>query len=582
MHAIVRLAMRGEVVVGVAVAGRPAPPPFKGFEGSHLTPWAVMADAVRRAVVGENVASAAAELRTLIGQLEDVEDGEAARLPKPRAKEFAEALDAAWGLARQAKQSGEARALQDAIAAYLTARNLAPLSAVFIGPDQACGRGEASRLRLLRRYETAPGDEEEETLSDVLMDLIDLAALEHIRDGDDDADVPGLAKTRAWSARDAVIRHLHEVSRAYPLAYRDSLLSDTDWMNDFLDRVDLKPVTDEDLPEEDDDWSEAAEDWSLASGNLCLARLKRSAYRGKSQKVLDIEFEGRGNTLLNTQGHHVTAHVLIEETVRRAVLGKAMPDALNGLIALTRQLPQLATYRDPGDLSRRDDPKGIYARAYATFTATQGAAVLAAEDTAVVLTEQTAATEDIKAALAKQMAAIEDLAAAYVMMRNALPMAAIQRGAPADGKAEGRVMARLRQESQKARIDDGQVCGYMWQLLDTDALDELYTNDDDPVHTWAPAAPRDTYERLRQLLAVHLTTLEAAFPALAKSAKVRSVKSVTWLLKRKGLPLPNGLVKDLSLGQELVSPMSPFSKGKIGQKSRDDDEWKERPRRCKR
>jgi hypothetical protein len=44
----------------------------------------------------------------------------------------------------------------------------------------------------------------------------------------------------------------------------------------------------------------------------------------------------RGNTLLNTQGHHVTAHVAIEEAVREKLAGYRLQPALTNLVALAQ------------------------------------------------------------------------------------------------------------------------------------------------------------------------------------------------------------------------------------------------------
>ena len=59
-HAVVRVATNdAQKVIAVSVAGRPKPHPFGGYEGPHLTPWAVFVDTVRRAIIGEDVRAAA-------------------------------------------------------------------------------------------------------------------------------------------------------------------------------------------------------------------------------------------------------------------------------------------------------------------------------------------------------------------------------------------------------------------------------------------------------------------------------------------------------------------------------------------
>src|SRR5262249_1281976 len=151
--AVVALTVSGGTVAGVSIAGRPAHS-FSGTEGSHTTAWAVYGDAVRRSVVGHGFTAAAANLRQLAGNLahgSTLQDTGSTLYEQRRSRFLAarQRVDDALG---RIGQPGEnpARALQDAVAAYLTARTLAPLAGVNFGQAQAVGSGEAQARDVLR------------------------------------------------------------------------------------------------------------------------------------------------------------------------------------------------------------------------------------------------------------------------------------------------------------------------------------------------------------------------------------------------------------------------------------------------
>jgi hypothetical protein len=98
---------------------------------------------------------------------------------------------------------------------------------------------------------------------------------------------------------DAVLRHLREVSFACPLAHGDSRLDEPEWLSLYF--PDLQIPNDLGLPTVVDEWAEAPADWSLSGGHLCLVNLKVRLDRGDQPVVKAVEFEGRGNTLLNTR-----------------------------------------------------------------------------------------------------------------------------------------------------------------------------------------------------------------------------------------------------------------------------------------
>lgn len=525
-------------ITGVAVAGRPRPHPFGNAEGSHVTAWSVFADSVRRLVVGTDVRTAGLIVLDLVDELDDPNGTEAAKLLSDRRTLFNGVADLAWAAAKQAFNSGSVKDLEGSIACYLTARNLAPLAAVYLGPAAAKGRGEGGPLRKLRRFEESGQGYAPGTLVAALVGLLDIDAVQYIGAAGDPAKSPGISGNGAASAFDAVLRHLTEVSRAYPLAYAASGLGTATVFNRHFPSVPV--ASDDDLPILLRDWDFAPVGWSAAGGKLCLVTATV-----ENGVVTWVEFDGRGNTLLDGQGHHVTAHVAIEQVVRRQMVGKPVGDALQALLALAERITGLATWPATPDIPLEVDPKGIFAAALATF--------LAAFDSArAITTDQAATVDDV-------VVELESLAGAYVMMRNAMPMASVLLGSTADGNSEGRIMTMSGDwDAQRKPLDRGKACWALWQLLDFGTVNALGTDKQLGINEWAPGAPLNRGERVARVLATHLQTIEEAFPYLAGACSFRSNASVNWALKTIDVTLSAEFRNGLGLSDEIVSPTIAF------------------------
>src|SRR5262249_21601346 len=183
--AVVALTVSGGTVSGVAISGRPSHP-FSGTEGSHTTAWAVYGDAVRRSVVGHPPNVAAANLLHLAGNLGDgstLQDT-GSTLYEQRRSRFLTARQRVYDALGRIGQPGEnpARALQDAVTAYLTARNLAPLAGVNFGAAQAVGSGEAQARDMLRQHETGQVALGGQELREAIWTLLDVQTLTRMPD----------------------------------------------------------------------------------------------------------------------------------------------------------------------------------------------------------------------------------------------------------------------------------------------------------------------------------------------------------------------------------------------------------------
>lgn len=73
------------------------------------------------------------------------------------------------------------------------------------------------------------------------------------------------------------------------------------------------------------------------------------------------------------------------------------------------------------------------------------------------------------------------------------------------------------------------------------------------------------------MLAVHLDTVETAFPILAGKCQIRSKSSVAWLFKQNNLKMPTTCVQRLKLPDATVSPKTPFKA--YSETDYDEEEW---------
>jgi hypothetical protein len=517
-YPVVRIVWGGEGrITGIGVGGRPSKP-FPGSEGSHTTAWAVLVDTVRRALVGCTLPEAAGELELLIGALDNSQESEKRRLPQQRGADFDEAANLAYNAMMLAAYPRGDRAgadLQTAIGAYLTARNLAPLANAYLGPARAIGHGEPAPLRRLRQYEQAGADGRQAVLAEELREdvwaLLDDDVINYaIEVGHDNAaaTLPGGAGlTDDQRVREIVGRHLLEIAYAYPIAYRDANLDDPTWTAEKLGEFEVAYDGTTYVPQRASDWPDAPLNWSADSRVHAVVKVSR-----RSGTVKSVRFHGRANTLLNTQGNHVTANVLVEQAVRRQLLGKHPRTALSDLHTFATAVTTLPTFPK----GAVPDPKLILVKAQADFFAAADAAL-------EVLHDQKAETDTM-------VYVTEELAVAYLSLRSALPLAAVQLGSPSNGRGEGYAMDRLAKAGlNRQRTTGGMVCWDLWRLFDHKALAAL-AGDGQRLAEWAPGASANRAQRVQDALEVHFRTVEAAFPELAKDAAFRSVPSLQWLL----------------------------------------------------
>lgn len=519
------------VVEGVTVAGRPTHP-YQG-EGNHVTAWAVFADTVRRAIVGRTLAQAVAEMQGLLDTVGD--ENEWALLTRTvRRARFVDAVQRGRAALVAAVAQGAATPrvnLRNAIASYLSARNYAPLASGYLGVAQAIGGGERAALRVLRRHESASAAATADQLRDALWVLLDKRTLGFALGAADATTLPGVRlDDRTETFHQMIVRHLEEVSKAYPRAYRTANLTPAR-LAPLVAAVQFVGVDTPAAPPAESIPASAAvaaapADWSLESATGAAVDITLTA--GPAVRIGSMTVASRGKTLLGGQGHHLTAHIALEAQLRRAVVNKQLPAALADLVALCDAMMALHTF--PGDVGgqrivpHNGDPKGIFDSAWADFTVTLATArALVAQGQAA----GAAATADI----------IPELASAYLCVRNALPLVAINRGGPATVDREPQAVAELDAFNATPRAADApRICGAFWQLLSAGSVGTLVTTPD--LTTMAPGfQAAGSVGRLRRVIEIHRAVIRGAWPAAYAVSNWTTAGSLTYLLDRADIEL---------------------------------------------
>jgi hypothetical protein len=503
--------MDGDTIESVRVDSRPTAP-FGSGEGLHVTAWAVFVDSVRRGCVGVNVAAASLYVQTLCTSLDP--DTSKWRLGGFRMPQFLAALRRA-AIAAADAQSPFATAvlsLQTQIAAYLSARNLAPFVQVDLGAAQAIGGGEPAALLVLREYETEGEGYTEAELCKAIWTLLDTRTINFVLVGHPDEDtLPGWQEgdTPGWLVWKMVSTHLIEISTAYPVAFNACGLDDTDLVTEFIAgfTADLPDDIIAMLPGMQATTGLAPLGWARRRGGTRRCGVSLTiALTDPLLTITSVKFGSRPTTLLNTDGHHLTAWVSFTRLVTKTVKNKPAAVALTDMIALAQQVTVLPTFPALNIIPGAQDPKLIFQTAYTWFTEVQ------------VLAAQT--NHDISLSHDPQEAplVLQDLCAAYLALRNALPLAAVNYGAPANNHGEQNWAAALDtwEAGGLALADRGAVQQQLWQLLDIGKLSAVYTTT--ILKDTAPGSDPDPLVRVASAIKVHLITMTATWPSCCQHA----------------------------------------------------------------
>jgi Domain of unknown function (DUF4157) len=395
------------VVTRVEVVGRPEPRPYQGREGRHTTAWGLLADRVRRAVVGSTLAAAATQVQALAAEAATLQ---APGLSGDRQGRFTRAASEAARLAGEAQTqagagndpAGAQLSLQTAIGAYLTARNYAPLASASVGPVSA-GAGEGTTLGTLRAVEANPAGTAAGEVQRTIWQLLDVGVLAAA--GRSVTDLPGGNDTTRSAVErtrvDIIERHLREISHAYPAAYNQSGLATAAGIGSgtlrtaltgagigaaAADRL-IAAISPQPVQMPANNLTAGTYDGGrpvLAQVELVLpaapagtgtgsrgrgtgrgggpatsrgggrggAATGQPAAAAAPTPTVRLAVRGRGSTLYSAQASHLTAHVAVVRGLERTVNGKPLGTALASLLDLARDLRALPTYVGDDDFVR--------------------------------------------------------------------------------------------------------------------------------------------------------------------------------------------------------------------------------------
>ena len=530
-------------IAQILIAGRPSPRPYDG-EGNHTTAWAVFGDVVRRHLVGLTKAGACNELSALRLALHTLAQRNRFAIGARRTR-FYDAGTRCQTLIASAQGAHEGARLDlaRAIGAYLSLRQYAPLASVWLGDGVAIGGGEATALRTLRTYETAKANASAAQLRGAIWRLLDPHALRYAIGGGDHADMPGAADDgSAALATELVVRHLTTISLAYPCAYETAAIN-AGAIDEHLATVSALAVWPDDwtaVPDAQDDPDAAPADWSTGSATGIVVALEPN---DTGTRVGGVSIHGRGRTLLAGQGHHMTAHIVFEAQVQRALVRPTLMASRNRLTELVNSLNDLGTLPaapdDGGEpaIPAIEDVRGTFAAAWSSLTAARQSLADAVGNQAV-------------------FESLAETASAYLCVRNALPLAAVNHGAPANNSGEGPARDLLEGVEQGGQPTANAIHQAMWKLLNLEGAAEAY--EDMSLagrRDFAPGAVADGYARLTQILSAHRVSMLTAFPTSYARAQFGTVSSVRAAVIAMGIPLE--VVEPLAAAAGFAHPGPP-------------------------
>ena len=321
------------------------------------------------------------------------------------------------------------------------------------------------------------------------------------------------------------------MTRACPLAYRASGIAVAANLNALVEGTNIPDVELPDAPAPvaaPDAVGRAPDGWSGGSAAGALVTIEVGG-----GTVTAVTIASRGGTLLGSQGHHRTAHVLFDRQVIAAMANKTLALAKTGLLALADAIVDLPAF-PPDDGGTRSlgaaDPKLIFGTAWESFGESRAAARAAVG--AVAITET-----------------LPDLATSYLALRNALPLAAVDYGAPAGSGGEPEALRRLDGYEAGTRTRPGRhICGAMWKLLSLSNVGHVFGGAG--LARLAPGAPADPVTRLVWIFATHRTAVRSLWPLSYGLSGFNTRNSLRYAIAQAG-----GLLLDDDQWQRLFTAL---------------------------
>lgn len=433
----------------------------KNKEGSHTTAWIVTVEGVKNAVMGKTAKDAVAAMDVLFDTAKDLPGTKRlGSLVGYKKDEYNSALDGANKAQTKAQKDKDVNSLQLYIRAYLTYRNIIPLSAVDSG-GSADGRGEAHVVELIRNYE----DYDSDIILGAMLALFDAPAISSASEsnsgaslGDRSANTPGMKKDESAKSfnLDVMKQHLMSLKVAFPeafvYAFGDVEVKDINLgkifnralstkAKDVLSQAgqDVEEEMLDDTPETPTNEDEEVEESSGTGKHTSSMQV----VLGDDGKVTDVFFGSRPHGLFGSKhGSHTTAWGVFTAGVLNAVKGKTIAEAAAGMkglsdVALT--LPGVARAK------YLPEPRQVaFADAKKTLEETDSDAI-------------------------NTQSALQNYIRDYLTFRNLVPLSAAMLGR-APGKGEAEALDKLRASGLYTKEE---LQAAIFKLMDKEAMIEI-------------------------------------------------------------------------------------------------------------
>lgn len=529
---------------------------------SHTTSWQVAVDTVRAAVVGQPIRTAVSNVKMLLAETLGLPGTAlAGHLQSDASGRYGTAQQEANAVRRL--RASDLVTLRRAVRAFLTLRNVVPLSAVDRG-SFSTGAGEATRAADLRRLDRpktrqpakqAPAAERARA---AIWGLLDLRAIRDMLDARTTTEQLAMkpsaspAPTRTNLAARTVAQHLQSIEMAYPNAFALASSGGHDWTQDFRDVAGKAGV---------------ASDTELASVQRELrsylvrrptAMASRTANPAPDADlsvevalagdgtVSSLTAAGRPPTSLggSRQGSHLVAFSLHLAVLRRLIVGQDVEAAIAAVAA------KIAEDRDDVETTHDANFAVLVHTARAIYdTASQAASA--------------AETHSANRALDAQ-ARLEHLCIAWLGYVNASPLASVSKGGLAEGAGEASVLQNLTAAEAASFFPIPEHWDVAWGLLDTAALGGLVARRStrgpllvgmrrNPLRSTRPSPARMTEDVRAEdpvdypgmtddseadgayVIARYLDSLERAFPVAYEAAELWRPEATVYMLCRMNI-----------------------------------------------
>lgn len=345
-----------------------------GNDGSHTSPWSLLVEGVRNAVVGKNLDQAVAGMDRLMADAKALPGNARVKfMLKNQQDHYNRALEKMELASLNAAFNTSQDTVQQYMSAYLEFRNLVPLSAVDTG-SPANYNLEADGLDILRNYSL----NDEGTVRTAVFSLLDKKTISKISEEIEmtetvqvnphlqtqvNADVPGIDYREDIENRlsDLIMQHLQTVKSAFPEAFYKANIDKDKIVAYYFPGYQPEDDFDEEASENSD------EDVRIDEGNFrgllnvpargALLPVKNSIGKNVPGGSVQIKMADNGtiqNALINTSDRpdglfksadkkHSTAWIVFVRGAQRAVVGKTLQQAVQAMTTLYEE-----TYNLPG------------------------------------------------------------------------------------------------------------------------------------------------------------------------------------------------------------------------------------------